>query len=112
MESRQIQIALSVLLLWSTTFTIKAQTPPPDNTFKQAQGRMYCEALHRGYTIDRSFHQSAIPCCGGEEHHDAASPRYLRASTGGHLVWPLFWMPFKVGCAENQTRADAGDEDD
>src|SRR5207302_10281301 len=58
---------------------------PPDSTFKQATGRMYCGAdwgksgchgagaiklpTDVGYTIDKSYHQGNIPCCGGNENN-------------------------------------------
>jgi hypothetical protein len=91
---------------------IVPRTPDaPDNTFKKAQGRMYCEAnprqpachstgtltitLDPGYTIDRSYHQGAIPCCGGEENHNGKSTEipagvYMEFAGGHDGEWGVF----------------------
>jgi len=77
---------------------------PPDSTFKQATGRMYCGAdwgksgchgagaiklpTDVGYTIDKSYHQGNIPCCGGNENNNGATVEvpagvYIETVCGG-----------------------------
>jgi len=79
-----ISSLLALALLGSPTASTRPDAP--DSTFKKASGRMYCEANHGasacksigrltvsldpGYTIDRSYHQGTIPCCGGDENRN------------------------------------------
>jgi len=72
--------------------------------FKQATGRMYCGAdwgksgchgagaiklpTDVGYTIDKSYHQGNIPCCGGNENNNGATVEvpagvYIETVCGG-----------------------------
>lgn len=92
-------------------FAIGARAEAPDNSFKKAQGRMYCEAPHggqgchghailtisldQGYTIDRSFHQGSLPCCGGDENGNGASTAipagaYMEFAGGRDGEWGIF----------------------
>jgi hypothetical protein len=82
MKRKLLRILIAVCTVLSPNLQSRADAP--DNTFKKAQGRMYCEAnprqpachatgtltiaLDPGFTIDRSYNQSAIPCCGGDEN--------------------------------------------
>lgn len=89
----------------------RAYAGPPDNTFRKAEGRIYCEAnpghpgchasgqltitLDPGYTIDRSYHQSPIPCCGGDENSNGsltATPAgvYMEFAGGKDGEWGIF----------------------
>jgi hypothetical protein len=88
-----------------------AAADAPDNTFKKAQGRMYCEAPHGGqgchahgtltisldpgHTVDRSFNQGSIPCCGGDENANHANTQipagvYMEFVGGKDGEWGIF----------------------
>jgi hypothetical protein len=109
MSLRIVSILVAACLMLSPTIPSKADAP--DNTFKKAQGRMYCEAnpghpachatgtltitLDPGYTIDRSYHQSAIPCCGGDENGNGSSTAipagvYMEFAGGRDGEWGIF----------------------
>jgi hypothetical protein len=101
-------VLLAASICVSATLT---HADAPDNTFKKAQGDMYCSAnpgqpachghrtltitLDSGYTIDRSFHQSSMHCCGGRENHNGdptAIPAgvYVELTGGSEGEWGVF----------------------
>ncbi len=83
----------------------------PNNTFKKADGRMYCEAPHAasgchasgrltvtldpGMALDRSYHQGSIPCCGGDENGNGSNTElppgvYMEFAGGRDGEWGVF----------------------
>jgi hypothetical protein len=88
---------------------------PPDNSFRKAEGDMYCEAPHGGqgchnhnarltislepgYTIDRSYQQAALRCCGGDEYRgdgratEIPAGVYMEFSGGNDGEWGVFGL--------------------
>jgi hypothetical protein len=84
---------------------------PPSAAFKTVDGRMYGEAAHcgnahrgiqrlripldAGKTIDRSYAQASVACCGGEENRNndaTAIPAgvYMELSGGNQGEWGVF----------------------
>jgi hypothetical protein len=103
-----LALATIPLAAW---LAVSASAEAPDNSFKKAEGRMYCEAPHGGqgchghatltisldpgYTIDRSFHQSSLHCCGGTENGNGASTQipagvYMEFVGGSDGEWGIF----------------------
>src|SRR5438045_2323332 len=82
MKIKFISWALVACLIFPASPVLRADAP--NNTFKKAEGRMYCEAPHggsgchasgrltvtldSGMVLDRSYHQGSVPCCGGDEN--------------------------------------------
>jgi hypothetical protein len=102
---------LSISVISALCFLSPARSDAPDNTFKKASGRMYCEApahgqachdhgtltisLDPGYTIDHSYHQGLIPCCGGEENGNRNGTEipggvYMEFAGGNDGEWGVF----------------------
>lgn len=111
MKTRFWATLLSLALGFGSLPILPANADAPDNTFKKAQGRLYCEAnpgrpachatgtltitLDPGYTIDRSFHQTSLPCCGGDENgngNTTAVPAgvYMEFNGGRDGEWGVF----------------------
>jgi hypothetical protein len=111
MRTQFWSILLSLMFGFGSGPLPPARADAPDNSFKKAQGRMYCEAnpghpachavgtltitLDPGYTIDRSYHQSALRCCGGEENGNGNSTEipagvYMEFNGGHDGEWGIF----------------------
>lgn len=110
MSSSGLIARFVALALLSSVQPGRAQDAP-GNGFKQASGRMYCEAGHGGsachasgrltitldpgFTIDRSYHQGSIPCCGGNENGNGNNTEipggvYMRFAGGSDGEWGVF----------------------
>ena len=104
-------IKVLVVFLVVLFVCLRATSEAPDSTFKKATGRMYCEAnpghpacrghntltitLDPGKTIDRSYNQGSVPCCGGEENGNGASTVipagvYVEFAGGHDGEWGIF----------------------
>ena len=105
------QIIMFAAFASASFLVVPLKADAPDNTFKKADGRMYCEAnpgqpachgrrtltitLDPGKTIDRSYHQGSKPCCGGDENSNGANTEipagvYVEYNGGSQGEWGVF----------------------
>ena len=112
MTFKRLSVMLVVAMLCGVGAQLqKVHAGPPDNSFRKADGRIYCEAnpghpgchasgqltitLDPGYTIDRSYHQNAMPCCGGDENSNGnltsiPAGVYMEFAGGKDGEWGIF----------------------
>lgn len=103
--------SLWALVAVTLFLVVPLKADAPDNTFKKADGSMYCSAnpgqqachghrtltitLDPGKTIDRSYHQGSKPCCGGNENGNGANTEvpagvYVEYNGGSEGEWGIF----------------------